>query len=148
MNPPTATLYDTDFHAWTLQQADLLRQGEYDQLDTEHLIEEIEDMGKSQQRELSSRLVVLIAHLLKWHFQADKRSRSWQATIRVQRHQLLELLRQNPSLRTRLDRAITEAYEVAVNTAWVETGLDYMTFPPACPYTSQQILDSDFFPEP
>jgi glutamine synthetase adenylyltransferase len=147
MSQTTTTVYETDFYAWTQQQADLLRQGKLSELDIEHLIEEIEDIGKSQQRELGSRLIVLMAHLLKWHFQPQNRSRSWEATIRIQRHELQNLLRQNPSLRTRLNRAVAEAYRVAVDTAWVETGLDYITFPPACPYTVEQILQADFFPE-
>lgn len=146
MSQATATLYDSDFYAWTQEQANLLRQKAYGQLDLTNLIEEIEDMGKSQQRELSSRLVVLLVHLLKWHFQPEKQSRSWQATIRVQRRELLKLLNENPSLRPRLDWAISESYPVALDTAWAETGLDYIVFPSACPYSGEQILDQDFLP--
>ncbi|RIK33423.1 MAG: DUF29 domain-containing protein [Chloroflexi bacterium] len=144
---PVESLYDSDFYAWTQNQADLLRQGDFRRLDLDNLIEEIEDMGKSQQRQLESRLVVLIAHLLKWQFQPDKRSRSWQATIRIQRIRLHKLLRENPSLRAQLDQVIIEAYEVAVEAAWGETGLDSTVFPTTCPYTAEQILDADFLPE-
>lgn len=140
------TLYETDFYAWTQAQADLLRHGKLAELDVVNLIEEIEEMGKSQQRELGSRLIVLITHLLKWQFQPDKRSRSWEATLRAQRYELNTLLRQNPSLRSRLNRTVAEVYKVAVDTAWGETGLDYLTFPQACPYTVEQLFDEQFLP--
>ncbi|MEZ4867175.1 MAG: DUF29 domain-containing protein [Caldilineaceae bacterium] len=143
----TATLYDTDLYAWTQEQANLLRQGQLAQLDIANLVEEIEDMGKSQQRQLESRLVILLAHLLKWHYQPERRSRSWEATLRVQRIQLQKLLKQNPSLRAQLADFIADAYEQAINLAWAETGLDFDIFPALCPYTVQDVLDSAFFPE-
>jgi hypothetical protein len=142
----TTTLYDVDFFAWTKEQAKLLRQEEYGRLDITNLVEEIEDMGKSQQRQLYSRLVVLMTHLLKWQFQPGKQSRSWQATIRVQRRRLQRLLDQNPSLRAQLDQTIVEAYADAIDEVWAETGLDVETFPSACPYTSAEILADTFFP--
>jgi hypothetical protein len=142
----TPTLYEADFYAWTLEQAQLLRQADFSRLDITHLIEEIEDMGKSQQRQLYSRLVVLMTHLLKWQFQPGKQSRSWQATIRVQRRQLHRLLNLNPSLRAQLDQTIDEAYADAVDEAWAETGLDVETFPTTAPFTSQQLLDETFLP--
>jgi hypothetical protein len=103
-------------------------------------------MGKSQQRQLYSRLVVLMTHLLKWQYQPGKQSRSWQATIRVQRRQLHRLLNQNPSLRAQLDQTIAEAYADAIDEAWAETGLDVETFPEAASFTSDQLLDETFFP--
>lgn len=143
----TATLYDTDLYAWTQEQASLLRQGQLEQLDIANLVEEIEDMGKSQQRQLESRLVILLAHLLKWQYQPGKRSRSWEATLRVQRIQLRKLLHQNPSLRSQIAVFVADAYEQAVNLAWAETGLDFETFPPLCPFAAQEILDEVFLPE-
>ena len=98
----TATLYETDFYAWTQTQAAALHQANFDQLDITNLIEEIEDMGKSQQRQLESRLIVLLVHLLKWQFQPNQRSPRWEATIRIQRLELADLLADNPSLRPRL----------------------------------------------
>ena len=141
-------LYDTDFYAWTKDQANLLRHAKFEQLDIANLIEEIEDMGKSQRRELESRLMVLIAHLLKWQYQPDHRSRSWEATIQIQRSSLQRLLRNNPSLRTRIKVAINAIYRDAVLSAWGETGLERTIFPIDCPYPAAQILDSAFFPEP
>ena len=142
----TPTLYEADFYAWTLEQAQLLRQAEFSRLDITNLIEEIEDMGKSQQRQLYSRLVVLMTHLLQWQFQPGNQSRSWQATIRVQRRQLHRLLKLNPSLRVQLEQTITEAYADAVDGAWAETGLDGETFPATAPFTSAHLLDETFLP--
>ncbi|RIK43384.1 MAG: DUF29 domain-containing protein [Chloroflexi bacterium] len=146
MNQTTTTTYDTDFYAWTQQQANLLRQGELAKLDIEHLIEEIEDMGMSQRRALSSRLQVLISHLLKWQHQPDKRSPSWEATIHIQRSEIVDLLADNPSLRPQLNAFIERAYPKARQAARGETRLPLETFPAVCPYDPEQILDADFFP--
>lgn len=146
MNQTTTTTYDTDFYAWTQQQANLLRQGELAKLDIEHLIEEIEDMGMSQRRALSSRLQVLISHLLKWQHQPDKRSPSWEATIHIQRSEIVDLLADNPSLRPQLSAFIERAYPKARQAARGETRLPLETFPAVCPYDPEQILDADFFP--
>lgn len=81
----TSQLYETDFYAWTLEQAKLLKQGKLNQLDILNLIEEIESLGKREKQELRNRLGILIGHLLKWEYQSDKRSNSWKATIREQR---------------------------------------------------------------
>jgi Domain of unknown function DUF29 len=143
----TQTLYETDFYAWSQQQAQLLEQRDFAHLDFTNLIEEIEDMGKNRQRELSSRLQVLLAHLLKWQYQPAKRSPSWQATIRIQRAELADLLADNPSLRPQLATFISRAYPKARQAAWGETGLEEATFPTLCPYTQKQIFDDTFLPE-
>ena len=92
--------YEADFYQWSLEQARLLRSGEWKAVDVEHLAEEIEDMGKGVRREWESRLKVLIVHLLKWVFQPELRGVSCQLTIQEQRDQLHELLADNPSLKT------------------------------------------------
>ena len=74
--PEGARLYDTDVVAWANEQAQLLRSGRLDQLDIEHIAEEIEDVGKSEQRELASRMSILLAHLLKWQFRPKRRGAS------------------------------------------------------------------------
>lgn len=143
----TATAqYETDFYAWTQNQVALLRAAKFGQLDITNLIEEIEDMGKSQRRELESRLVILLAHLLKWQYQPTERSRSWEASIQVQRSSLRRLLRDNPSLRARMREFVDSAYPDAVTVAWGETGLERNIFPQGCPYANQQILEETFFP--
>ena len=84
-------LYDKDFYQWTLYNAELLRQGKITEIDIQNIAEELESMGKSQKRELISRLAVLIMHLLKWQYQPEKRSHSWIETINEQRRQIVEL---------------------------------------------------------
>ena len=147
VSPALARLYDQDFLLWTEKIAGLLRAGRLDELDIEHLAEEIEDMGKSQRRELESRLRVLLAHLLKWGWQRDKRSNSWKATAANQRAELRAVFRDSPSLKTHLPESVAEAYRDAVEEAALETGLPPDTFPEHCPFTSEQILDRDFLPE-
>lgn len=136
------SLYDSDFYAWTQQQAGLLRSAQLDQLDQRHLLEEIEEMGRQEKRELESRLEVLMMHLLKWQYQPNLRSRSWQLTIKEQRLRLLKLLRENPSLRAQLLDYVNSAYPLATVRAEKETGLN--SFPEQCPFSAEQLLDEDF----
>ncbi len=143
----TTALYETDFYAWTQKQATLLRDEEFAELDLHNLIEEIEAMGRSEKRELASRLHVLIMHLLKWQYQANLRSRSWQSTIRVQRADLARLLADNPSLRATVPDVITQIYPDAVLDAIEETGLLAPVFPPLCPYSAAEVLDRMFWPQ-
>ena len=93
------TLYDTDFNLWIEQHIILLKQGRFNEIDTTHLIEELEDMGKSNYRELENRLIVLIAHLLKWQYQDEARSNSCKSTINEQHCRLNRLLKDVPSLK-------------------------------------------------
>ena len=86
------TLYEQDYHAWAQETAQLIRQGRFLEVDVEHLAEEIEDMGASRERELESRLGVLLAHLLKWRYQPERRGASWEAAIKEQRQRILRLL--------------------------------------------------------
>ena len=150
-----ATLYQTNYAVWAQRNAELLRARRFEELDIEHLLEELSDMSKSDRRELHSRLLVLLAHLLKWHFQyrslsprwREFKGDSWRSTMVEQREQLAGLLRQSPELKSAIDDAIAEAYPAAVRLARKETGLPESTFPDLCPYTRAQILDEDFYPE-
>jgi hypothetical protein len=141
-----ADLHQMDFYAWTRQQAALLKAGQLAELDIEHLSEEIEGMGARERRELINRLAVLLAHLLKWELQPTYRGRSWQLTIKEQRRQLQRLLDDNPSLKSRLDEFIPDAYGDAVIIAAKETGLEESGFPAGCPYDSHGIMDAGCFP--
>jgi hypothetical protein len=116
-------LYDHDFFAWTQDQADALKRRSANELDWENLLEEIEDLGRSERRELRSRLIVLLTHILKWELLPEMRSRSWMATIRIQQRELQDLLGESPSLTTALDRIWTKAYEDAQEVAAIETAL-------------------------
>src|SRR6202050_4997216 len=99
----TTTLYDRDFYAWSREQAELLRAGELGRPDLEHIAEEIESMGKTEKRELVSRLTVLLLHLLKWRFQPEGQGNSLRLSIANARDEITDLLDDNPSLKSQLD---------------------------------------------
>ena len=140
-------LYDLDFFQWTQQNAELLHRGCPDAADLEHIAEELEDMGKSDQREVESFLTRLILHLLKWQFQPAKRSRSWERSIVNSRVQLKRIFKQSPSLKRFAEESIREVYRDALRLASIEAGLDRRKFPPTCPYSFAQIMDADYLPE-
>ena len=141
--------YEKDIVAWANEQASFIRAGRFDLLDLEHLAEEIEDVGKSEQRELENRMAVLLAHLLKWQYQPARRGASWEKTIKVQRTQVNRRIQKTPSFKHTLQD--TEWWEDtwgdAITQASKETGIELTVFPESCPWTSEQILDQDFFPE-
>jgi hypothetical protein len=139
-------LYETDFYAWTQQQANLLRHCHWNQLDLSNLIEEIEALGRKERQELRNRLSVLIGHLLKWQYQPEQRSRSLLATIRVQRRETLTLLSENPSLKSYITQALQNAYANGKDLASGETNLPLSTFPKECSYTLEEILSEGFYP--
>lgn len=143
----TTVNYETDIIAWANQQAWLIRHKKFDLLDIEHIAEEIEDVGKSEQRELANRMTVLIAHLLKWQFQPERRGKSWEFTIRNQRKAIQIHLKQVPSLKTKLNDA--EWWEViwgdAVYEAAKETGLD--AFPETQIWSVDNILSDSWLPD-
>lgn len=139
--------YDHDFYAWTQHQAAVLREAVYHELDIENLAEEIESLGKRDRRELGSRLQVLVRHLLKWAYQPEGRGPSWRRTIRTQRLEIEELLADSPSLRPRVSALMAERYTRWVKDAAEETGLSETVFPPACPWTMDEVLDESLWPE-
>ena len=98
-----APSYDADFHAWATESAALIRQGNFAELDFNHIAEELESMGASERRELQNRLQILLMHLLKHHFQPERRGKSWKLTIIHQRTAIERLLKQSPSLRRLLE---------------------------------------------
>ncbi|WP_414541253.1 DUF29 domain-containing protein [Nostoc sp. CCY0012] len=140
-----SSTYENDFYAWTQEQADLLKTRQLHEIDWQNIAEEIEDMGRSEKRQLESRLEILIMHLLKWQFQPNLRSRSWQLTIKEQRLRLEKLLQKNPSLQPHLTEAIEDVYPLATISAERETGLS--SFPQTCPYKLTEILYPEFLPE-
>lgn len=142
----TAELYDLDFAAWAEKNAELLRAGRFSEIDLEHVAEEIEDMAKRQRHALGRRVARLIQHLLKWQLQPEKRSTSWQVTIVNQRDAISALLKESPSLKPGFADQVSEAYSSATRLAAVEMRRDLKAFPPACPYTSVQLLDFDYLP--
>jgi hypothetical protein len=139
-------LYDRDFYAWSRQQAELLRAGKLAEADIEHIAEEIDSMGRTEKRELISCLSVLLLQLLKWRYQPQKRGLSSEAGIQVQRNRLADHLDDNPSLKPILPKALAPAYRDASLEAVAETGVAGATFPEACPWTVEQVLDAGFWP--
>lgn len=146
--PRNAVAYEEDFYAWTKEQARLLRAGELAAIDALNLAEEIESVGRSDRREIRSRLVVLLTHLLKWRFQMDARSSGWLGSIREQRDQIELILEDSPSLRPVIAETLGRVYKRARTIASEETQLpEATTFPAECPFTPDQVLAEDFLPE-
>jgi uncharacterized coiled-coil DUF342 family protein len=133
-------LYDWDFLEWTEATAQAVRLGRWNEVDREALAEEIEDLGKRDRREVISRLQELLQHLLKWKYQSDKQSSSWQSTIDEQRQQLALVFEDSPSLRAQLDTLIEKAYPVARQRAAQETDLHESSFPESCEWTADEVL--------
>jgi hypothetical protein len=124
-----------------------LRAGRFAELDIEHLADEIEDVGKSEKRELASRVAVLLAHLLKWTRQPESRTKSWRATIIAQRKRIALALKATPSLKSVMRDWQEDVWLDAVAQAQKETGLAADELPQACPWTMEQAADQDFWPE-
>ena len=141
------TAYETDIVAWANEQAALLRAGKLSQLDIERIADEVEDVGKSEERELASRMAVLLSHLLKWRFQPERRSRSWRDTIGGQRVAIARRLAKTPSLRPDLQDPewMSDVWTDARTKAIDETGLS--EFPAVCPWSNDQVLDVEFLPD-
>jgi len=140
------TLYSTDFNLWTEQTIAALKSGDLQTLDLDNLIEEIEAMTRSDKREIFNRLKVLIMHLLKCQYQPQKKTSSWIKTINEQRDQIELVLADSPSLRAYLNSKLEECYKKAKRDAVTETKLTPEAFPTECPFTEEQILDSEYFP--
>lgn len=142
------TSYETDVVAWANEQARLLRSGQLSALDTENLAEEVEAMGRSERRELESRMAVLLAHLLKWKYQPGRRSPSWSATLSEQRMRIRLLLRDSPSLKPMLTNQewLAEVMEQAIVSAAAETGLNESIFQKVCPWTVGDVLTQGWYP--
>ncbi|MEI8296199.1 MAG: DUF29 domain-containing protein [Alphaproteobacteria bacterium] len=139
--------HNEDVYGWAIHTAHLLREKRMDELDFDDILEEIEALGRSEMHELISRLAVVITHLLKWQYQPNLRSKSWMFSIREQRKQSKLHLKHNPSLKSILDDIVVDAYDISITRAEKETGIEEKEFPKECPYTFEQILDQEFFPE-
>jgi hypothetical protein len=147
--PPydAASDYETDFYLWSYEQAELLRQRRFSELDLPNIIEEIESLGRSDKRALTSAYRVLMWHLLKWQYQPQKRSVSWQVTIRAQRTEIETLEDESPSLAAKAGEIVSRSYAKARSEAAEETSLPLATFPESCAYTLAQLRDFDWLPQ-
>jgi hypothetical protein len=146
--PSRPDLYERDYYSWALEQAALLRARRFTELDLENLAEEVEDLGRSEAKELQSRYETLLAHLLKWEFQPEHRSHSWAGTIRRERGKIVEHLADNPGLKPRRTELFGKAFRSAREDAAIETNLPVDRFPTTCPYTLEQAMDDAFWPGP
>ena len=143
----SAKLYESDFYGWIQEQSELLRAGRIAEVDTEHLIEELEAMGRGERQQLTRHLEILLTHLLKWRYQPDFRGRSWQLTTLEQRRRIAKLLAANPSLQTELEACFLDAYDDARFGAMKETGLPLHAFPEMPEMDLSHALDKDYWPD-
>ena len=143
---PLASLYESDETAWLEEMARLASERRVAELDLDHLAEFLTDTAKRERREVDSRLVVLLAHVLKWLNQADKRTGSWKATLDHQRYEL-GLMLDSGTLRNHAEEVLPKSYRVAVRQAATETGMPAAAFPAECPYAIDQLLADDFLAE-
>ncbi|WP_445626507.1 DUF29 domain-containing protein [Nostoc sp. DSM 114167] len=141
------TLYETDYLQWIETTIEKLQSQDYANVEWENLIEEIADMGRSERRSLKSNLIVILMHLLKWQFQPDKRSGSWEGSIIEHRRRVKEALDDSPSLKSYLETVFAECYTQAVKQAKAKTGLSMESFPLNCPYQLAEVTDDEFLPQ-
>lgn len=148
-----SALYDTDFYGWAVEQAQALREAEAARLNTPRLIdwaniaEELDGLARKEARELRSRYRTLLLHLLKWQLQHQRRGSSWEITIRRERDDIPDLLAENPSLLPRREELFAKAYRDARYDAAKQMRVSLRRLPETCPFTLEQAMDPDFWPE-
>ena len=140
------SLYKQDFYTWAREQSHALACRQIERLDWDQLAEELLDLGNRHYDQLSSRLAILIAHLLKWKYQPEGQGSSWRATIREQRRKIDRLLEKNPGLKSRWQEAWEEAWLDGRDLAIRETGLDESIFPEMPCFDHQQVRDTHYWP--
>lgn len=143
---PVAGLYENDYSRWLFENARLLTEGRFAEADIPNIVEELQDMGRSEYRAIEGHMGVLLLHLLKWEFQPQQRSSSWRGSIHNARRSIAKRLKESPSLRGRLAQACAEEYADARYNAANETGMPDSAFPADCPYGVEDALDVDFWP--
>ena len=144
--PDSGASPETDFHRWTREQADALATRDRARLDVVNLLDEVESLDRSQRTALESHLCVLLVHPLEVRVQPDRARPSWRHPVKAQRAAIARLIARNPSLRACPAASLDETYRDAVRDAAGETRLDPRQFPPALPFTLDQILDPEFEP--
>ncbi len=143
----TTDLYDRDYYLWLSHTAQLIKEGKFSEVDAANLIEEIEDMGRSEKRAVKSNLVIVLLHLLKYKYQPAKRTNSWKSSIREHRRRLRDDFKVSPSLKRHFEEVFDECYQDGRAQAADETGLPRDTFPPLSPFTPEQVLNPDYLPQ-
>lgn len=149
--PPTAnnpkTLYNQDYCLWLDMTAKLLQERQLNEIDFENLIEELEGMSRREKEALFSNLQIVLLHLLKYRYQSSKRSNSWRFSIREHRKRIERAFRNSPSLKPYFTEIFAECYQDARELAADETGLPLETFPEQCPFSTEEILNTDYLPD-
>ena len=141
-----ASLYEQDYYLWLTTTAEILQSNNLSQLDLPNLIEEIQDMARSEKNALESNLCIILMHLLKYKYQAEKRTNSWRYTIREHRRRIRKAFRNSPSLKPYFHQVFAECYEDARKLAADETGLPLKTFPDEAMFTPEETLDPEYLP--
>lgn len=141
------SLYEQDYYLWLTTTSQQLRQGNLARIDLPNLIEEIEDMGKSERKAIRSNLRILLMHLLKYKYQPEKRSNSWLFTMREHRQRLQDSFRDSPSLKPYCQEIFNDCYRDARELASDETGLLIDTFPDSSIFSYEETLNTDYLPE-
>ncbi len=144
---PNRHLYETDYLKWIETTVKKLLVQDYSNIDWENLIDEIEDMGRSERRSLKNNLIVVLTHLLKWQYQPNFRSGSWKGSIVEHRRRIREALKDSPSFKPYFEEVFAQCYSDAVEQASAETGLSVEILPQVCPYTSAEVLEGNFLPD-
>lgn len=139
--------YTADFDLWIQQTAQLLQERRWQEIDIEHLIEEIEDLGKSERRGIASQLIRLLLHLLKWQYQPQRRSDSWLDSITDARTQIELALADSPSLKGYVAAQLEQSYQRARRQATQQTGMSLSVFPEECTYSLESVLAENWLPE-
>ena len=145
-NEALTGLYETDETAWLDAMAELIRAGQLGDVDYPHLAEYLEDMARRDRKEVSSRLRVLLIHVLKWIYQKEMRTPSWLTTVLNQQAEL-EFDLESGVLRNHAEESLAAIYQKAVKCALRETKLPAEAFPAQCPWTVDQLLSEDVLGE-
>ena len=143
----TTDLYDRDYYLWLSHTAQLISEGKFDEVDAVNLIEEIEDMGRSEKRAVKSNLIIVLLHLLKYKYQPEKRTNSWKSSIREHRRRLRDDFKASPSLKQYMTEVFDECYQDGKAQAADETGLPLDTFPTESPFNPTEALNPDYLPQ-
>jgi Domain of unknown function DUF29. len=139
--------YSTDFNLWINQTAQLLRERRWHEIDLPNLIQEVENLGKSERRGIASQLTRLLLHLLKWQYQPQLRTDSWLDSITDARTQIELAIEDSPSLRNYPAEQLGKSYQRARLQAARQTRMDVSVFPEICPYSLELVLAEDWLPE-
>ncbi|TRV44448.1 MAG: DUF29 domain-containing protein [Microcystis panniformis Mp_MB_F_20051200_S9] len=150
MNMTISNLYDRDYQLWLENTINQLRQGDFQAVDWQNLLEELADLGKNNRRALKSLLTRLLEHLLKltyWQSQRDYNQAGWKKEIRNFRLQIADLLEDSPSLKSYLREILAKCYLDARNLMIDETRLDASIFPVELLASLEEILDQNWLPD-